>query len=205
MNYAPTDAARIADAQTFRQTCRFSKEACLDRPVVSLFTALNVIAAADLVSMGAGTADLDEINATEIAGFEMATTESYSHIWPLPPQIDTDQAIQVRVKWGSEAAASTKDQTPSMTYQAVTMGGTGTAVAMVAPATALDTAIVAAADEGADKFQNSSWGEIAAGTAGIQALSPGDDLINFKILMTLDTLTAAWVIGADIRYSRQYI
>lgn len=199
--HIPSSSSRAATVQLLRQTCRFSKEAVLDRNLVQLFLNPNFVEAADLVSMGAGTADLDEINATEIGGIEMATTESYSHCWPIPPQVDENQAIDIRVQWGSEAAASTDTQTPTVTYQAVTMG-TST---WVAPATAIDTAIVVQADLGADIFMNSSWGQIAAATAGIQALVPGDDFINFKVLMTLSTLTAAWVVGAQIRYSRKYV
>jgi len=163
-----------------------------------LFNLPNFVAAADLVSMGVGTADLDEVNATEIAGIECATTESYSTLWVLPDEIDLAQDIDLRVLCCDEAAASTDVQTAVVTYQAVTVGTD----ALVAPATAVTTAIVAQADLNADIPWWTSYATIAGGTI---TDTPGEDLCNFKVAWTLSTLAAIWTLGYQVRYYRKFV
>lgn len=197
-NITPTNGSGSQTCLTLRNSTEFGKEFTADRVKRVLFYLPNFVAAADLVSMGAGTADLDEVNATEIAGIEHATTESYSTLWVLPDEIDLAQALDIRVLWCDEAAASGATQACTVTYQAIT-AGTDT---MVAPATALGTAIAAKADLAADIPHWSSWGSIAASTI---TDTPGEDLCNFKILWTLTTLTALWTLSAQVRYYRRFV
>lgn len=194
----PTNGSGKQTVDTLRTGSRVGKEWIADRVKRPLFILPNFVAAADLVSMGAGTGDLDEVNATEIAGIEFATTESYSVLWILPDEIDLSEDIDVRALWCDEAAASGDTQTCVATYQAITTG-TDT---MVAPATAVDTAIDAKADLAADIPHWSSYGTIDGGTIDD---TPGDDLCNWKFTWTLSTLTALWQLSAQVRYYRKFV
>jgi len=197
-NVLPTNGSGNQTAALLRTHSYTGKEYIADQVKRPLFGFPNVVAAADLVGMGAGTADLDECAATEIAGLECATTESYSCLWVLPDEIDLAEAIDARILWEDEAAASGADQTIVATYQAVTTG-TDT---MVAPATAVGTAIAAKADLAADIPHWSSYATIAASTITDE---PGEDLCNWKFTWTLVTLTAAWFLAGEVRYYRRFV
>lgn len=197
-NVLPTNGSGNQTAALLRSHSYTGKEYIADQIKRPLFGFPNLVAAADLVGMGAGTAELDECAATEIAGLECATTESYSCLWVLPDEIDVSEAIDARILWEDAAAASTADQTIVATYQAVTTG-TDT---MVAPATAVGTAIAAKADLAADIPHWSSYATIAAATITDE---PGEDLCNWKFTWTLVTLTAAWFLAGEVRYYRRFV
>jgi hypothetical protein len=194
----PTYGSGSQTTHRLRNSDKFGKEFVADRVKRPLFYLPNFVAAADLVSMGAGTADLDEVNATELGGIQCATTESYSTLWVLPDEIDLAQPIDIRVLTCDEAAASGDTQTAVVTYQAVTVGTD----ALVAPATALNTLIVAQADLAADIPWWTTWGTINGGTI---TDIPGEDLCNIKILWTLSTLGAIWTLSAQVRYYRKFV
>ena len=197
-NIMPSNGSGSQTVARLRNSTQFGKEFCADRVKRSLFEIPSYVAAADLVSMGAGTADLDEINAIEIGGIECATAESYSCLWILPDEIDLAQTIDFRVLCCDEAAVSTDVQTAVVTYQAVTCG----VDTMVAPATPLNTLIVAQADLGPEIPWWTPYGVIAAGTI---TDTPGEDLCNVKVLWTLSTLGAIWTMGCQVRYSRRFV
>jgi len=197
-NVLPTNGSGNQTAALLRTHSYTGKEYIADRVKRPLFSFPNLVAAADLVGMGVGTADLDEMAATEMGGLECATTESYSVLWVLPDEIDLSEDIDSRVMWEDAAAASGADQTITATYQAVTVG-TDT---LVAPATAVDTAIVALADVAAEIPQWSSYATIDGGTI---ADTPGEDLVNWKFTWTLVTLTAAWFMLGEIMYYRRFV
>lgn len=194
----PTNGSGQQTAAKLRNSDKFGKEFVCDRHKEMLFTLPNFYTAADLVSMGVGDADLDEVNATEIAGIECLTTESYSTLWVIPDEIDLTQVIDFRVLCCDEAAASANVQTAVITYQSVTVGTD----AMVAPATVLGTPIVAQADLAADIPWWTTWGSIAANTI---ADTPGEDLCNVKCAWTLVVLAAIWTLGIQVRYFRRWV
>jgi hypothetical protein len=194
----PTHGSGSQTAHRLRNSDKFTKEFVCDRVKRNLFTLPNFVAGADLVSMGVGTADLDEVTATELAGIECATTESYSTLWVLPDEIDLAEDIDFRVLACDEGAASANVQTAVITYQAVTVGTD----AMVAPATVLNTPIVAQADLAADIPWWTAYGTINGGTITDQ---PGEDLCNVKCAWTLVVLAAIWMLGIEVRYYRKFV
>jgi hypothetical protein len=194
----PTNGSGRQTAHALRTSDKGSKEFVADQHKEMLFVLPNFTAAADLVSMGAGVADLDEVAGIEIVGVDCTTNESYTTLWKLPDEIDVAQSIDFRVLCCDEAAASTDVQTAVITYQAVTVGTD----ALVAPATALNTVIVAQADLAANIPWWTSYGSIAANTI---VDAPGEDLCNVKILWTLSTLVQIWTLGCQVRYFRKYV
>ena len=194
----PTNGSGNQTVARMRNSDKFGKEFVCDRVKRMLFNFPNFVEAADLVSMGVGTADLDEINAIEIAGLECATTESYSTFWVLPDEIDLAQDIDLRVLCCDEGAASGDVQTAVATYQAMTCG----VDTMVAPATAVTTAIVAQADLAADIPWWTTYATIAGGTI---TDIPGEDMCNWKVAWTLSTLAAIWTMGYQVRYYRRFV
>jgi len=181
-----------------RNSDKFSKGFVADRHKEVLFCLPNFVAAADLVSMGVANADLDEVAAFELGGIECANTESYSTLWVIPDEIDLAQAIDVRVLSCDEGAATANVHTVTATYQAVTVGTD----AMVAPATAIGTAIVGAADLAAGIPQWSTYGTIAGGTI---ADTPGEDLCNWKFTWTIAGGISQWMLAAQVRYFRRFL
>ncbi len=197
-NVLPTNGSGNQTAALLRTHSYTGKEYIADNIKRTLFAFPNLVAAADLVSMGVGTADVDELNATEISGLECATTESYSCIWVIPDEIDVSEEIKTRCLWGDEAAASTDVQTIVATFQEVETG----VDAMVAPATAVDTAIDAQADLAADIPQWSSYSVVDGGAITDE---PGEDLMNWKHTFTLATLTAAWIMLGEVNFFRRFV
>jgi hypothetical protein len=195
----PTNSSGSQTVHALRNSDKFGKEFVCDRHKEILFYLPNFVAAANLVSMGVITAELDEVNATELGGVMCATTESYSTLWILPDEIDLAQDLDFRVLFIDEAAKTLTTQTCVVTYQAVTVGTD----ALVAPATVLDTPIPAILDEGVDIPVWTDWGTIDGGTIGDV---PGDDLCNIKIAWTLNVACPAlWTLSAQARYYRKFV
>lgn len=106
-------------------------------------TGEGIVLAADLalVSAGIGSAPLEEINSLGLMGLKMNTAANdVRHVMQVPSVWDRGQPINVRVHWCS-AAAAVGDRT--VTWKVLYGELTPDTTVLIAPATALDTAIAA--------------------------------------------------------------
>jgi hypothetical protein len=170
----PTRGTGTSSAYLLADSSPLARLYVMDRVEVPLFVLPNFVAAADLVSMGAGTADLDEVSTFEFGGVECATTEGYSTTGIIPPQMDISRQQDFRVLMVGEASTSSASQVPVVLWDAVdTSAGTD---AYIAAATALDTAITGSVDLGSAIPQWSPYGILLAASFGT-TWTPGDDLL----------------------------
>lgn len=157
---------------------------------------------AALLSHGAGTASLAEINSSEICGLTLdADNESYGYLWVLPQVIDLSEDISFRYLESNSEAAATGTNLWVTKYLAITAGTTALAVGSVA----LDTVHTAQADVAANVPQWSPWGSIAASKTGVVTLTPGDDMLALKSYVDITTIANVTVYKAQVRYSSKYM
>ena len=199
VTYRPTYAISHPSKDGFRSSSVASQNFFLDRTIEDLLFFPNVTEhdPDNAVGVGAGDPELAELNSSEICALFMDTdADAHGISWPIPVDLATDSAIDFRVGWSNSEAAATGSCLWSVVYKAIVAGTTAFAVG----ATALDTLITNQADLAANVFQWTPWGSIAAGTAAITALVPGDDALNLSIAADLTTIADASLIRFQVRY-----
>ena len=147
---------------------------------------------------GAGVAAGDplfqEISTFGLTGIALAADgDAIAYLEQAPYDLDTRHQVRVRVIWST---SSTDVDTPLFT---VTYSALASAAAIVAPATALTTDIVASTAPGAaNTIEATSWGIIAKNTISDTAL-----WLNW--LVTCTTISGSAnelsLLGLEIRYS----
>jgi len=171
-----------------------------DRPIKTIpLLAGGHMAVASLVSMGAGTPAVAEINTSEMGGFTTdGNNDSVAILWVLPVDIDLAKDIDLRGLWSNSESAGTGTGLLKFKYKSFTAGTTAVAV----PATACDTDASAQTDLGANIALWSGWSTISGGTI---STTPGDDYLGIKGYVTLDTIADMTVYAYQIRYYRKYL
>jgi hypothetical protein len=207
--YRPTNGTGLQSASSFREATMVGKEFFMDKPIITLtkwnrrnYANANADAEYSMLT-GTGHTDPTEINSSGIsAAILNAAAEGFGVEFYLPPDLDTAQAINFRVLFCDVTdAAGTGDPIFTILYKAVIAGTTAQAV----PTTALDTIITATTNVAQYVPVWTAWGEIAAATSGIVALTPGDDKLILKVTVTdLDGCTDVNPLAVQVRYSRKY-
>ena len=157
----------------------------------------------ELVSHGAGNAELLEINSSEICGFDLdADDESYGSLWIYPVEIDLSADVDFRVIWGSDAGASTGSYQFKVLYTPIAFETTALAVG----AAALDTVI---ADDKpiatAFAMQATTWGTIDGGTVSAVTYEPGEAALAVKTYVDVTSISDGRAYELQARYYRRFI
>lgn len=205
MAITPSSAYTPATADGLREYSRFTKNFLIDRPVVELFNFQNFVEhdPDNTEGMGTGAPEFAEITTSSIGGIKMTNTDTYGFLTVLPYWVDPAAAQDFRILWSNSEAASTGSVLFAITYTPVPVASKS--VALTAGATALGTVITSQVDLAANVPQWSSWGVIAADTATVKDMVPGDDLFCVEITAALTTIADASVIQAQYRGTRKYV
>ena len=177
-----------------------------NRVVRSLWSVPNVSGvdtstANDLMSQGAGTDDLVEINSSEICGFSFdADDASYGHLWLYPEEVDLSGDIDFRAVWCESGTTTTNSCKFIVVYTPL---AEGTAVAV--GSTALDTVIADDLANGTSYgLQFSPWGTIDGNTISSTTYAPGEAALAIKTYVDVSSVTAL-TLNLQARYYRRYI
>jgi len=149
---------------------------------------------------GAGTNPIvvfQDVNTSGIKGIKIhQASDGISTLWD-PWEVDINHVIRFRV-WSSSTGTASGD-TWTITYTALTDGAQNTGVTIVAPATALDTVVVANATAYvANQPQASAFGVIAR-----KKLADTTELLAIRVLSDMAQSAADNVslLGLEIRYT----
>lgn len=203
--YRPSSGSGMQTADTFVNACKVGKEMFFDRPIKTIWSAGPNYSTTDghwTFTPGSAHPTIAEVNSSGIiAPICNADNEGFCCKWIIPTDCDVSKQIDFRVYWCDVTdAAGTGTALWVVTYNAVTFGGT----ALAAATTALDTVLVAQTNLAAYIPQWTAWGSISAAKTGITTLSPGESMLNLKVILDLTTITDADPLLMQVRYYRKY-
>jgi hypothetical protein len=204
MAYSPTNSTGISTVAKLRSSCRFAKEHVMDRVVKTLWTHANIDTTDHLFGVIPGTAHptMTELNSSGLmAALLNADSEGYSFLWTIPQEIDLAQVVRFRVGFSnSEAVNTALTAAWTFTYDALVPGTTAVNVASTALTATSTTAAL-----GANVFQRSNWGTMAAATLDAATYVPGDAIMNWKVTVDVTTMADASLLTGQVQYYRRLI
>lgn len=163
---------------------------------VQAFSGVQVVATTFQQSAGAGNPVFEEISTLGYCAPDFAAlNDAVQHIEPIPSEIDTKEAVEIRLKWLSQNTGASKTVTWKILYDEFAEGD-----ALAVPTTALDTALVADTDDtSAYGINLTDWGKISKNT-----LTAGN-LWGFVISLSASDLVPGtdkhYLLGMEIRYT----
>ena len=197
---APTNGTTTGTLEEFRSCNSFAQNFCIDRPRLWLPVApMNVTTTDTIISAGAGTCVLTEINSSEVMGM-LFNSDNDSHSWlvPIPADIDLEQAIRFRALWSNSQSVGTGSARFYFTYLELNEGTTALAVA----SSTMSTDGANQTDLAANVLQWSNWSTLNASTL---TTVPGDDFLVVKCYVDVTTISDATLFGAQMEYYRKFI
>jgi len=202
----PTAGHVVADDDVLRETCRYSKEHCLDRKIYTVcdFSQHNANLLSTLVMLGAGAGNPPQsiIGASLVLSLLTPTAETFAFRWDIPDEADLTKDVDFRVKWSDDAAVVAGDTALFTFLYTVCLNG---ATAEAVGATAMDTDAPAQLSHGANVAGYTGWNTILAGTLVTATAQPGDDHLNFLVTPTLlATMADCSIYKVDARIRRRY-
>ena len=149
-----------------------------------------------LTSANSGNAPLTEIGSLGMMSLKVANTNSINHVMAIPTDWDRRQDIKMRCLFAATAANGSS--TPVLTYTQLISGTT----VLIAPATAIDTAIGAYTDVTtltASQLMTTGWGIINAGTILDTA-----DFLAFLLTFGVTAISYAYFLGIEFEYAPKF-